>query len=171
MSAEYQIYVACLAAYNNGKLHGAWIDATQDVDDIMSDVQAMLQSSPEEDAEEWAIHDYEGFGDYRLSEYESFDTVHMIACFFEEHPDLGCDLLSHFNGDIDEARTALDDQYQGCYSSIADYAQNLTEETTTIPQHLEYYIDYDRMGRDMEMSGDIFTIETAHDEIHVFWAH
>ncbi|WP_447531297.1 antirestriction protein ArdA, partial [Legionella pneumophila] len=24
-----QIYVACLAAYNNGIVHGEWIDATQ----------------------------------------------------------------------------------------------------------------------------------------------
>ena len=24
-----RIYVACLAAYNNGYLHGAWIDADQ----------------------------------------------------------------------------------------------------------------------------------------------
>jgi Antirestriction protein (ArdA) len=26
---EYRIYVACLAAYNNGYLHGKWIDATR----------------------------------------------------------------------------------------------------------------------------------------------
>jgi Antirestriction protein (ArdA) len=26
---EPRIYVACLAAYNNGYLHGAWIDAIQ----------------------------------------------------------------------------------------------------------------------------------------------
>ena len=30
MSEEIRIYVADLAAYNNGKLHGVWIDATQD---------------------------------------------------------------------------------------------------------------------------------------------
>ena len=27
MSEEIRIYVADLAAYNNGKLHGVWIDA------------------------------------------------------------------------------------------------------------------------------------------------
>ena len=171
MSADYKFYVACLAAYNNGRLHGAWIDATQDVDDIMAEVQTMLEASPEPDAEEWAIHDYDGFGGLRLSEYESFESVHMIACFLEEYPDLGPHILDHFNGDIDEARGALEDQYQGCYESLAEYAQNLTEETTTIPQHLEYYVDYDRMGRDMEMNGDVVTIETAYNEVHVFWAH
>ena len=33
MSDEIRIYVADLAAYNNGKLHGVWIDATSDLDD------------------------------------------------------------------------------------------------------------------------------------------
>ena len=31
-----RIYVACLAAYNNGRLHGRWIDADQSVEDIWS---------------------------------------------------------------------------------------------------------------------------------------
>ena len=31
-----RIYVACLAAYNNGYLHGAWIDADQGADEIRS---------------------------------------------------------------------------------------------------------------------------------------
>jgi len=29
-----RIYVACLAAYNSGKLHGEWIDASQTAEDI-----------------------------------------------------------------------------------------------------------------------------------------
>ena len=33
---------------------------------------------------------------------------------------------------------------------------------------LEFYIDYAKMARDMEMSGDIYTIETGYDEIHIF---
>ncbi len=56
-----RIYIACLAAYNNGHLHGAWIDADQDADQIRDAIAAMLARSPVEDAEEYAIHDYEGF--------------------------------------------------------------------------------------------------------------
>jgi len=70
---------------------------------------------------------------------------------------------------IDEARTATEDSYAGCYASLEDYAQELTEETSEVPEHLQYYIDYDKMGRDMEMSGDIFIIETGYQEVHVFW--
>ena len=56
-----RIYVACLAAYNNGYLHGAWIEADQDADEIRDEIAAMLARSPIEHAEEYAIHDYEGF--------------------------------------------------------------------------------------------------------------
>jgi hypothetical protein len=31
---EPRIYVACLAAYNNGLLHGAWIDVEDDADAV-----------------------------------------------------------------------------------------------------------------------------------------
>jgi len=56
--------------YNNGKLHGRWIDATQGESAIRDEIQEMLSESPEPNAEEWAIHDYEGFGQIRLSESE-----------------------------------------------------------------------------------------------------
>ncbi len=38
MSAEIRIYVADLAAYNSGHLHGVWIDATLDTDYIQDQV-------------------------------------------------------------------------------------------------------------------------------------
>ena len=165
---EIRIYVACLAAYNNGQLHGAWIDATQEPDAIMAEVQAMLKASPQPNAEEWALHDYEGFYSIQLSEWEGIEQVHDYAVFVQEHGELGAEVLNHFN-DLDEARTVLEDNYAGCYASLADYAEELTDETTQIPENLAYYIDYECMARDMEMSGDIFAIETAHDEVHVFW--
>ena len=170
MSQEIRIYIADLAAYNNGKLHGVWIDATQDLDDIQDQIKEMLKNSPEEDSEEYALHDYEGFGNYSLSEYEGIETANEIALFIEEHGALAPELLNHFGGDINEAQTALEN-YCGCYSSLEDYAMELTEQTSEVPKHLEFYIDYERMGKDMEMSGDIYTIETAHDEIHIFWNH
>ncbi len=47
----------------------------------------------------------------------------------------------------------------------------LTEETTQIPEHLVFYIDCEKMGRDMELGGDVFTIETGYQEVHIFWNH
>ncbi|MBA3067902.1 MAG: antirestriction protein ArdA, partial [Hyphomonas sp.] len=50
-----RIYVACLAAYNAGRLHGRWIDATTP-NEIRAEARAMLAASPEPGAEEHAIH-------------------------------------------------------------------------------------------------------------------
>ncbi len=131
MCEEIRIYVADLAAYNNGKLHGIWIDATQELDDIQEQVNGMLAQSPEPDAEEWAIHDYEGFGGYSVSEYSGFEELHNVASFIEEYPEIGGELLDHFS-DIDEARKAAEESYCGCYKSLADYAEEFTEETGTV---------------------------------------
>ncbi len=167
-SSEIRIYVADLAAYNAGHLHGVWIDATLNVDDIQDQINAMLAASPVEGAEEYAIHDYEGFGSYSLHEYAGIQSAHEVACFIEEWPAFGAALLEHM-GSIEDARRAAEEDYCGCYHSLADYAQELTEETTEIPKALAYYIDYEAMARDMEMSGDIFTLETDGRDVHVFW--
>lgn len=168
MSDEIRIYVADLAAYNAGHLHGIWIDATLELDEIQARVSAMLEASPVKGAEEYAIHDFEGFDGYRISEHDSLENAHEIACFIEEHPDFGAALLAHFN-DLAQARKAAEDDYCGCYSSLAEYAQELTEQTTNIPQHLAMYIDYRSMARDMEYSGDVFTLEISFEQVHIFW--
>ncbi|SEL14280.1 antirestriction protein ArdA [Nitrosovibrio tenuis] len=170
MSNEIRIYVVDLAPYNAGHLHGVWIDACEDISDIWEQIKTMLVDSPVENSEEYAIHDYEGFGGYALSEYEGIENAHEIACFIAEYPDFGGELLKHFGGDLEEAKTATEDNYCGCYQSLADYAQELTEETTQIPESLTCYIDYERMGRDMEMGGDIFTIDPSFETVHVFWS-
>lgn len=37
-----------------------------------------------------------------------------------------------------------------------------------IPAALRFYIDWEAMARDAEMSGDLFTLTTAFDVVHVF---
>ncbi|MFT4672721.1 MAG: antirestriction protein [Pseudohongiellaceae bacterium] len=58
-------------------------------------------------------------------------------------------------------KNALAGSYCGCNASVADYAQELTDDTGNIPSHLEMYIDYEQMARDMELGGDIFKIKRA----------
>lgn len=165
-----RIYVACLAAYNNGHLHGQWIDADQDEGDIFAEIHTMLLRSPVRGAEEYAIHDYEGFEGVRLEEYSAIGNVARIAAFLAEHGTLGGAVLAHFCGDLEQAAQAMEDAYLGAYASLADYVQDLTEETTQIPEPLRYYIDWQAMARDVEMNGDVFTIATTHDAVHVFAA-
>ena len=63
-----RVYVACLASYNAGILHGRWVeldstDAGINCDTLTEGTGAMLGESPIKDAEEWAIHDFDGFGE------------------------------------------------------------------------------------------------------------
>ncbi len=167
---EIRIYVACLAAYNNGYLHGQWIDAALGEETIWEGIREVLKTSPIPDAEEWAIHDHEGFEGLNISEYEGIQSVCAKAAFIEEYGRLGTELASHFGGDLDEAKTALSDRYAGQYSSLAEFAEELTEQTTQIPDSVQYYIDYERMGRDLEIS-DVLVIRLGYDELHVFWSH
>ena len=164
-----RIYVACLAAYNSGILHGRWVGADQGADAMRSEIAAMLKDSPIAGAEEYAIHDYKDFAGLRIEGYSGIDTVAALAAFVAEHGRLGAELHEHF-GDLEEAAEAIEERYYGAYSSLADYMEALTVETTEIPKSLRYYIDWERMARDAEMSGDVLTVQIAWDEIHVFHA-
>jgi antirestriction protein len=166
---EIRFYVACLAAYNNGILHGRWIDACQDEEAIRTEIGTMLKASPVEDAEEYAIHDYEGFEGARIEEYSAIAEVCVIAAFVKKHGTLGGKLLEHF-GDLDDVQKAIGEHYAGCFKTVSEFAQEITEETTTIPDGLRYYIDYDAMARDMEIN-DVLTIEVGFEEVHIFWRH
>ncbi len=75
-----QIYVASLADYNAGSLHGAWIDATVDLEEISDRVERMLATSPTTPrAEDYAIHDFEGFGAYRPDEHDAIEWIQQVA--------------------------------------------------------------------------------------------
>lgn len=176
---EIRIYVASLSDYNNGILHGEWIDATQSAEEIQEAVTAMLANSPSAKeygtpAEEWAIHDYEGFGKIKISEYESFETVAALAEAIEEHGEIFADFYSECASGttVDSAVSDFQDRYRGKYRSIEEYAEEFIDECYSgslknIPDFIKYHIDYEGIGRDLELGGDISTIELD-GKIHVF---
>jgi hypothetical protein len=69
--------------------------------------------------------------------------------------------MSEISDDLDVARKTAEEGYCDCFGSLANCAQELTEETTTIPQALRNYIDYESMARDIELTGYLFTVEVA----------
>ena len=167
-----RIYVACLAAYNGGRLHGEWIDADQSADDIQEAIKRMLSGSPEPGAEEWAIHDHESFQGIAIGESASVENVVAIAELLREHESAGAIAYRHFN-DLDDARKALTENYYGEWSSLADWAEDYLQDTgglENVPESLRSYIDFARWERDLEMSGDIFSVEVDR-KVHVFSNH
>ena len=167
------IYVACLEAYNNGMLHGTWIDCTIGVNYVKESIREMLGDSPEPYAAEWAIHDYECFGSYSVDEYENIDELCEIAeLLTEEQGELVIEIMNHLGSGtiIETAKEFLEDNYQGCYQDLEDYAIQTLDDLYAIrslPDYLKHYIDYAAIGRDMDTSGDIFTLSDRNGT-HVF---
>ena len=107
-----KIYIACLASYNNGHLHGNWIDASSDVEEMQEEVAKIMLSSPYPNvtvecpdcdgmgrnpdrpcttckdthevpsAEEWAIHDFDGLPS-SLGEYCGLQAVADVVEFYD----------------------------------------------------------------------------------------
>jgi antirestriction protein len=163
-----------LSSYNSGKLHGSWIDADQDADDIRAKIAEMLKESPEPDAEEWAIHDSENFGGLHLSEWEDIDQLAELVELIEEHGEIFSKLVDHVGGMefLEHAKTLMDEEYAGVHDSLEDFAHDLLDDTVQIEsmsESLRSYFDYEKYGRDMELGGDVFTIDGKNGQVHVFW--
>ena len=161
-----KIYVACLAAYNNGYLHGTWIEANQDKEDIYSEIKDMLSKSPIPNAEEWAIHDYEGFCGLRLSESEDISTVAEMAAMIEEHGEAWAK-FAEYEGIEYATLERFEEAYAGEWDSEEDFAENLAGETMEIPQHLEFYIDYEKLARDLFVN-DYYSADGEGCKVYVF---
>lgn len=168
-----RIYVACLAAYNAGILHGAWIDAAQDATDLRAEVDFMLRRSPIRNAEEWAIHDHEGFAPLSIHEYESLDDVCAAAVLIEEHREVAALMLDCLGGAeyYQEAQKAIEDRYAGEWDSVEDWVDELIGEGLygPIPDGLRPYIDLGRIAGDLQMGGDI-NVLPGESSLHIFWA-
>ncbi|KKL79783.1 hypothetical protein LCGC14_2011310 [marine sediment metagenome] len=162
-TVELRIYVACLASYNAGKLHGEWIDANQSAEEIGEEVATMLKESPEPNAEEWAIHDYEGFGDLMLSEHESFETIASIAERVEKH---GEPWLAYVGEVGLMYADEFEDAYCGEWDSFKDYVEEAARSCHTIPEWLDYYIDWEGMAEAWRQ--DYLTSDTDKSTVYVF---
>lgn len=83
---------------------------------------------------------YEELDDLRT--VETLQLVYLLNCGYslEEALEKHSEVIIHFG-------------------SASDYAQELTEETSEIPQHLVNYIDYEAIARDMEISGEIIELD------------
>jgi antirestriction protein len=161
-----RIYVACLAAYNNGFLHGTWIDANQEAEAIYDAIKDMLAQSPIAGAEEFAIHDYEGFCGLRLSESEDIAKVAEMAALIEEHGEAWAK-FAEYDGIEYATIERFEEAYAGEWDSEEDFAVDLASETMEIPSHLEFYIDYEKLARDLFIN-DYYSAEAEGCKVYVY---
>ncbi|UVJ38068.1 antirestriction protein ArdA [Arthrobacter sp. CJ23] len=169
------IYVASLADYVNGKLHGTWIDATIGAGAIHQKIQAMLAASKEPAPEEWAIHDYKDFDPLRLSEFSDIDRVAAIAEHIKKYGPAFASWLDFTDfGPADWHY--FTEAYLGEYEDIEAYVEHVIDDLDyetvldeRLPESLRGYVRISKaaMARDLQANGSIFTVR-AGNSIHVF---
>lgn len=172
------IYVASLSDYNDGRLHGAWIDATLDPADIHDAIAAMLADSRDPDAEEYAIHDYSDFGGFSggfsVGEFEDIDTVNKIACGIAEHGEAFSAYVDLVGTDEANA-SGFADCYHGTYATFRQFADGFIEsmgwdseierfgEQTGLAPFLAF--DYDTFETTIRSE---WSVMEGRDGVHVF---
>lgn len=176
-----RVYVASLSDYNNGVLHGAWLDAGVEPDELHVGIAEMLAESPTakqygEPAEEWAIHDYDGFGTLPVGEHDTVLWVTRMANAIRDHGLAAAAWASHVGGDLAEIER-FEEVFLGQWESAEDYAENLFEEhgvhesvERAVDPWFRPYVRVDVAGfaRDLQLGGDISVVERPEGGVWVF---
>lgn len=167
-----RIYVASLSDYNAGRLHGDWIDANQAAEDIETDIGRMLSKSREPIAEEWAIHDYEGFGPLRLSEYESIEHLSAIGRGIAEHGKAFAHWADYLESREWQYLERFEDCYLGHWDSAVEFAESTLEDMgvnidSLADEHMQPYVTFDLDAFARDLSYD-YRVAEAEDGVYVF---
>lgn len=169
-----RIYVASLSDYNAGRLHGVWITLDDDIETTWSQLHAMLASSTEPHAEEWAIHDYEGFGPLALDEWENIEQVHAIANGIAEHGGA----FAHWAALLDrrywdDQLERFSDHYQGTWSTVEGFAEQMLDDLGVDldeigPTWLQPYVSIDVAAFARDLTTTDYRISEGKEGVHVF---
>lgn len=162
-----KVWIGSLAAYNAGALVGEWVDLPKSEDELNEAIEAIHKEANKIDgvwnSEEIDIFDFEtevegiynelqGMGLRQMNELaERFDGL-------DEYELKEVAALIEATGDIDEA---LSIQEEGRAIILYDIEDNddlgraWVEElgAMEVPSHLENYIDYEAIGRDLTFEG------------------
>ncbi|MEI2826877.1 MAG: antirestriction protein ArdA [Dermatophilaceae bacterium] len=159
-----RIWIGSLADYNNGILHGEWVDAAVEDEVLVGRARDIVARSETPDAEEWAIFDHEDFGPFKPGQYETLDLIARVARGIAEHGDaFGAWAEMH------DADPVAMDQFEVCYfgeyDEPADWAREVTEDLDIEAKLREHFgdlqsryfrFDADGYARDAWINGEIY---------------
>ncbi|WP_164516900.1 antirestriction protein ArdA [Clostridium transplantifaecale] len=165
----FEAFVTNLGKYNEGELAGEWVKFPTTYEEMQKVFERIGIGRADESGnvyEEWFISDYDCYVDGlydRLGEYESLDELNYLANKLEEmdYSDyehfLAAIEISDYTHSVKDLINLTDnlDKYD-VMSGIKDY-DDLGREFAddlmglNFPEHLKYYFDYERYGRDIAL--------------------
>lgn len=162
--SNFYIYVACLASYDAGYLHGAWIDATQAVEAMYADIDAMFKESPVEGAKEFEIRD-DSYG--IVDKNDSIEYVHELADFVKEQGRLGIIVMKDTGCFADEVAYLLENSYCGSFGAVVDFVDEFVAKHYTLHDFIRTSLDRDFIWHRLECDG-YYAIKVGDEEVHIF---
>jgi len=175
-----RIWVASLSDYNYGILHGAWIEAARDEDELQADIDTMLAASPwtartGAPAEEWAIHDQDGFGQLRFDEHENLRWISAVGKGIAQH---GLAFAAYADVvEEEELLASFDQEYLGHYDTLHAYLEQTINDLgydrildEVVPPKLRPYvkINIDATARDLQFGGDLHVLTATEGGVWIF---
>jgi len=153
-----KVYIADLAAYNEGKLVGEWIDLSDfsSGSDVMNKINELLEKWSEEQKEkreEYAVHDMENFPKELYDESMGEEDFQKVIDYWEavsnsDYPKEVIEEYMNLKGEDDfvDAVNSMDKSYHGKYSSKADFAEQLISDIgmPSNPSSYAYVTETDR---------------------------
>lgn len=171
------VWIGCLAAYNDGMLHGEWIDAAVDDEQLAASAQRVLDTSPIPGAEEYAIFDTDEFGAFNVGEYERLETVARVARGIKEHGEAFAVWAQLHDADP-EMLDGFEDAFLGEYDDRESWARETLDDLNldgflrmgAIPEAFRPYlhVDYEGWARDVELGGEVHIESAPGGGIYVF---
>lgn len=163
MTNEIKIYVVNLGKYNEGESVGQWFTLPVDLDEIKEAIGVEDGS----EYEEYAIHDYEA--PFEIGEGHDIEALNETAERMEDMEEddieaVGKIMENDSSIEFDEACNMLEDGDARLWyeDSMADIAYTWHDETgTDMDAPLMEYVDWERVGRDMEMEGTFLEVRSG----------
>lgn len=167
-----QIYATSLADYNNGVLHGVWIDVEDTtMEDVDEQLKAMLAASPTAPgtAEEWEIHDTEGIPGGLV--WGGLPKILEFAEYSRKYDDYQ-DPFYYWvdDGNVNNMDEFLD-YYVGEYNSTKEFVEEYLEDLgylQDLPDIINYNIDMDGVWSDFKASGDFYEIKNTNNTVYIY---
>lgn len=165
--SEIKIYVANLAAYNDGVLKGNWFTLPTPMEEIFRKVFAPYEldenGQPHGD---FAIHDYEA--PFEIGEYESIDYLNEVAELFDTLSDEEVKMICALKDegvlmDLREGQEALENviRYTQC-KDMSDIAYQVIQERYGNQEEYAFFLrnfDYENYGQELDSTGTYLFLE------------
>lgn len=184
-TTEARAWIGSLAAYNNGRLIGAWIDLDgRDEDEITEAAREAMRPmiagwmDEAEAFDELQVMDHEGIAGLVNGECSIREAVEAAAVYAEidenalrEAFDAYVSNMGPSNIDRDSVADDFRDAYVGQFDSLEAYAEDYAESVGMLdemPANLRPYFDMASFARDMELGGDVYTMPDGWGGVYVF---